>query len=115
MAYSYWKLHIDASKEQSARKVLNGCIKALGRPPLELGMNEYSKGGYMASLKLFHDEKMEWPELVYEVLSFGERIGNGWLLIGNVAESPSAVLNVESSSAHSRVSGLSWAEWQLEK
>ena len=67
----------------------------------------------MASLNLFHGEELERPSVVYEVISMGERIGNGCLLVGSIAESPSGVLSTVSSSSTSIVPGLSWPEWQV--
>lgn len=112
MPRSSWKLNIDASTELGAKKVINRCIKSLGRPPVESRIEKYTKGGYMATLEFYHHDKLSWPEIVFEVISFGESLGVGWVLMGNIACDPSAVLSKESTAKIS-VPGLVWAEWQV--
>ncbi len=112
MPRSYWKLHLDSSKEVNARKVFNQCLKAFDRPALETSLSEYSKGGYMATAEFSHSEKLSWPEIVLEVIEFGQKIGNGWLVLGDIKEESNAVLN-KGASSNVSVAGLLWAEWHV--
>ncbi len=112
MPRSHWKLHLNASTESSAKKIVNRCIKLLGRPPIESKIEKYHKGGYMAILQFYHDDKLEWPEIIYEVISFSEHLGIGWVILGSVSSDPCGVLSMETSAKIS-VSGLLWAEWQV--
>lgn len=113
MARSHWKLHLNAKTDISANKIVNKCIKAIGRLPIESNISPYSKGGYMATLQLYHDENLQWSELVIEVINLSQSIGSGWCMFGQIDSSPSAVLSKESSCSHISISGLLWAEWQV--
>ncbi|BBM02429.1 hypothetical protein [Microbulbifer sp. GL-2] len=110
MPRSIWKLHLDSSSEDSARKIVNRCIKAFGCPPSESTIEKYSKGGYMATLDLLHNDKYSWSEVVVEVIEFGQRLGGGWSMLGNISSESNAVLS-KSVGNHIGISGLQWAEW----
>ncbi len=112
MPRSTWKLHLDASTEESARKIINRCVKVLNRPPVESSFEKYYKGGYMATLEIFHDEKYTWPQVVVEVIEFGQRLGSGWSILGDIQNESNAVLS-KNVGNHIRISGLQWAEWQV--
>ncbi len=107
-----WKIHLDSSSEESARKVINRCIKAFGRPPIESSREKYYKGGYMATLEFFHNDEFSWPEVVVEVIDFGQRIGSGWSMLGDIKNESNAVLS-KNAGAHICISGVQWAEWQV--
>lgn len=66
----------------------------------------------MATLEFFHNDKYSWPEVVVEVIEFGQKLGNGWSLLGNISSESNAVLS-KSSGHHIKISGLQWAEWQV--
>ncbi len=112
MPRSNWKLHLNASRQVQANKIFNRCIMAIGRLPMDATVKPYSKGGYLAVFELYHSDKMGWGDLVVEVLSMGQKLGVGWTLLGDANSDPSAVLATNTGS-RSSVSGLSWAEWQL--
>jgi hypothetical protein len=112
MPRSHWKLHLDSSSEESARKIVNQCIKTFDRPPIESSITKYSKGGYMATLEFFHNNNYTWPEVVIEVIEFGQRLGSGWSLLGNINTESNAVLS-KNVGNHINISGLQWVEWQL--
>jgi len=112
MSRSTWKLHLDSSSEESAKKIINRCIKAFDRPPIESSIEKYSKGGYMATLEFFHNEDYSWPEVVLEVIEFGQRLGSGWSMLGKISNESNAVLS-KSVGNHINISGLQWAEWQV--
>ncbi|PID33851.1 MAG: hypothetical protein CR955_00365 [Thiotrichales bacterium] len=113
MPRSYWKLHLDAKKEESANKILSKCIKLIGRPPIESEITKYSKGGYMADLQIYHHDQLSWPEIVIEVTGFGETLGGSWSLFGQINSNPNAVLSKESSNSRIVVPGLLWATWEV--
>ncbi|WP_428240078.1 hypothetical protein [Gynuella sp.] len=112
MPRSNWKLHLDSSSEESAKKTVNRCIKAFDRPPIESSLEKYSKGGYMATLEFFHSDQYSWAEVVVEVIEFGQRLGNGWSMFGNISHESNAVLS-KNVGNHISVFGLEWAEWQV--
>lgn len=112
MPRSIWKLHLDTSSEDSAKKVVNRCVKAIGRPPLDLKIEKYAKGGFMVVFELFHNENNSWSELVIEVIEFSQRLGGGWRLLGNITNELNGVLS-KSVGNHVIISGLDWAEYQV--
>jgi len=112
MPRSTWKLHLDSSSEESAKKIVNRCIGAFDHPPIESSIEKYSKGGYMATLEFFHNDKYSWSEVVVEVIEFGQRLGSGWSMFGNINNESNAVLS-KNASNHISISGLQWAEWQV--
>ena len=112
MPRSIWKLHLDSSSEDSARKIVNRCIKAFERPPVESSIEKYSKGGYMATLEFFHNDQYSWSEVVVEVIEFGQKLGSGWCMLGNIRCESNAVLS-KSVGNHIGISGLQWAEWNV--
>ena len=71
MPRSYWKLHLDAKKETSAKTIANKCIETIGRPPIEHEISQYSNGGYIADLQIYHHDGLSWAEVVIEVIDFG--------------------------------------------
>ena len=113
MTESYWKLHIDASSKHKASRVVDKCLERIGRHPLEQSLEKYHKGGFMAIMKLPHDQEQDWPSIIYEMLILGEQLGTGWLLMGSVSDDPAAVISIENQSTSINVPGLSWAEWQI--
>jgi len=66
----------------------------------------------MVSFRLFHSTELSWSEVVLELLEFGQRLGGGWLIIGDIRHEVSAVLAV-SDTSKSAIDGLDWAEWQV--
>jgi hypothetical protein len=112
MPRSSWKLHLDSSSEESAKKIVNRCIKAIDRPPIESSIKKYSKGGYMATMEFFHNDNYTWSEVVVEVIEFGQRLGTGWSLLGHISNESNAVLS-KNIGNHISISGLQWAEWQI--
>jgi len=112
MPRSHWKINIDAKNESNASKVVNKCIKELGRPPVDSAIEEYSKGGYMAILQFYHDDTLEWPEIVYEIILFSEKLGAGWSLLGSITNEPFGILSKE-NGAKIKIPGILWAEWQI--
>ena len=112
MPRSHWKLNIDASNDSNASIVMNKCIKLLVRPPVQSNIQKYSKGGYMAKLEFYHDDKLNWPEIVYEIICFGEKLGSGWVLLGDIEREPIGMLS-KNINAKIKVQGLHWAEWQV--
>ena len=112
MPRSIWKLHLDSSSEEAAKKVLNRCIKAIERPPMDLEIEKYPKGGFMATFELFHRENISWSELVLEVIEFSQKLGGGWSLLGNIKSELNGVLS-KSVGNHVDISGLYWAEYQV--
>lgn len=114
MPKSIWKLHLNATSERSAQKIVQKCIDVFGQSPIRLVIGKYNKGGYMATLELAHDENYSWSELVLEIIALGQCLGTGWSLSGNIYDDPSAVLS-RSVGHHIRVSGVEWAEWLLIK
>lgn len=110
MPRSTWKLHLDSSSEESAKKIINRCIKAFNRPPIESSYEKYSKGGYMATLEFFHDDKYSWPEVVFEVIAFGQSIGSGWSVLGNIHDESNAIIS-KNVGNHISIPGVLWAEW----
>jgi len=67
----------------------------------------------MASLEFFHNDSFSWPEVVMEVMVFGQKLGTGWCLMGDIVHESNAVLSKQQSSSHISVSGVQWAEWQV--
>ncbi|WP_293743924.1 hypothetical protein [uncultured Acinetobacter sp.] len=114
MPKSIWKLHLNATSERSAQKIIKKCIDVFERVPISLKIEKYNKGGYMATLELAHDENYSWSELVLEIIALGQRLGSGWSIYGNINDDPSAVLS-KSMGNHIRVSGVDWADWLLLK
>jgi hypothetical protein len=112
MPRSTWKFHLDSSSEESAKKIVNRCIKALNRPPVESSIEKYSKGGHMAILEFSHNDKYSWPEVVFEVIEFGQKLGGGWYLLGDIQNESNAVLS-KNNGNRICISGLQWAEWQV--
>ncbi len=115
MPYSRWKLIFDSEKKESARKVLNQCLKLLPRPAMDITLDLYHKGGHQAHFYFYHDEKKEWANAVLEVIDFGQRLGNSWSLAGSVLDDVSGVLSKDISHTRIVVSGLVWANWTLNK
>jgi len=115
MPRSYWKLHLDTKKEVSAKILVNKCVKKIGRLPIEIEITEYSKGGYMADLQIFHDDSLSWPEVVTEVIDFGQTLGGSWSLFGQINSNPNAVLSNKCSNSRIVVPGLLWASWEVIK
>jgi len=114
MPKSIWKLHLNATSECSAQKIVMQCIAVFERSPTSLKIEKYNKGGYRAILELAHDENYSWSELVLEIIALGQCLGTGWSMSGNIYDDPSAVLS-KSVGHHIRVSGVEWAEWLLIK
>ena len=112
MPRSLWKLHLDSSSVESAKKVMNSCVRAFGRSPLETSLEPYQKGGYMARLEFNHNDNYTWPEIVCEVIEFGQKLGSGWRQYGDIREESIAVLN-KLSGDHVSIPGLQWAEWSV--
>ena len=112
MPRSHWKINLDASDEKNASVVMSRCIKLIDRPPMESNIEKYSKGGYMATFELYHDDELTWPEIIFEVLRFCERIGYGWLLTGRIECDPSGVISKE-ANARMKIAGVVWAEWNI--
>lgn len=112
MPKSIWKLHLDSSSEESAVKLVRRCIKAFDHPPVECSVERYSKGGFMAILEFFHNDQYSWPEIVVEVIEFGQRLGSGWSMLGNIDDECNAILSKKAGN-HIRISGLQWAEWHV--
>lgn len=110
MPRSTWKLHLDSSSEDSANKIINRCIKAFNRPPIESSFAIHSKGGYMAIMEFYHNDNLSWSEVVYETIEFGQRLGSGWSILGNISEESNAVLS-KNAGNHIIIPGLNWAEW----
>ena len=77
-------------------------------------IQKYFKGGYIATLEFNHFDELSWPEIVIEVIEFGQRIGSGWTITGNISEESNAVLSKKAGSKIT-ISGLEWAEWQVSK
>lgn len=114
MPRSYWKIHLDSKSEESAKIIINRCIKIFGRQPVDSSLELYFKGGFMGTLVFFHNESISWPEVVMEVMVLGQKLGTGWCLFGNIAHESNAVLSKQDSSSHISVSGVQWAEWQVD-
>lgn len=112
MARSYWKLHLNSQSKEGAKKILNNRIKAINRLPMESTIEKYFKGGYMATLEFNHYEELSWPEVLVEVIEFGQKIGGSWALTGKIGMDPSAILS-KNAGSHISISGLEWAEWQV--
>lgn len=112
MFKSTWKLHLDSSTEDSANKIIKRCIKAFDRPPIESSVTKYPKGGYMAIMEFYHNDNLTWSEVVYEIIAFGQRLGSGWSILGNISEESSAVLS-KNAGNHIIIPGLNWAEWLI--
>ncbi len=93
-------------------KVVNSSIKVIDRPPIESKIESYSKGGFMVTLEFYHDDKKSWPEIIYEVINFTQRLGNGWLILGNIATEYNAILSKQPGSSFKN-SGLQWAECSI--
>ena len=98
MSRSFWKLHLDSSSEETAKKIVNRCIKAFDRPPIESDIKKYSKGGYMVALEFYHNDQCSWSEVILEVIEFGQRLGSGWSLLGNIGNESNAVLSKQAGN-----------------
>jgi|GEM_PF-2852546 len=66
----------------------------------------------MATMEFFHNDQFSWSEVVLEVIEFGQRLGSGWSILGNISEESNAVL-CKGIGNHIKISGLQWAEWQV--
>ena len=110
MPRSTWKLHLDSSSEDSANKITNRCIKAFDRSPIESSITKYPKGGYMVILEFYHNDNLSWSEVVYEIIEFGQRLGSGWSILGNISEESNAVIS-KNAGNHIIVPGVNWVEW----
>ena len=115
MPYSQWKLIFESEKKESARKVLNQCLKLLPQPAMDITLESYHKGGHEAQFYFYHDEKKEWANAVLEVIDFGQRLGNSWSLVGSILDDASGVLSKEIPNTRIIASGLIWANWTLTK
>ena len=114
MPRSFWRLHINSDKKENAETAVNRCVKLLNRSPVEVELYKYSNGGFMSDLQFFHDEDLSWPQLVFDLLEMGERIGTGWLLSGKISMNPSGTLNSISPATTVKEAGLNWVSWEIE-
>lgn len=98
---------------ESAKKILNKCIKAFNRPPMDSSIEKYYKGGYMATLEFYHYDELSWAEIVVEVIDFGQRVGSGWSILGGSINTESNAVLSKNIGNHISISGQQWAEWQV--
>lgn len=112
MARSVLKMHFDSSSEDATKKLINRCIEKLDRPPIESSITKHSKEGYLATLEFFHNDSCSWSDVVVEVIDFGQRLGSGWKLFGNISSELNAVLSKDIAD-HISVSGLQWVELHI--
>lgn len=113
MPRSHWKLHTNATTKASAAKIISRCLKLIGRPPIEMETVNHPKGVYMTSLQIYHHDQLSWPEIVIEVIGFGQSLGDTWRLQGQITSYPNAVLDIENHNSHIVVPGLLWATWEI--
>ena len=66
----------------------------------------------MCTLEFYHYDELTWPEIVFELIQFTQKLGSGWSLVGNIDSEFSAILSRQSGN-HIIISGLQWAEWQV--
>jgi hypothetical protein len=103
-AWSVWSL---AKSERSARKVHKWLEGRLERETAAVSFEPYPKtGGWMFTFRVplageTHGER------VVELIAFGQRVGRGWILSGDVYG------DLSGWSSEPIVSGIQAIEWQM--
>jgi predicted NAD/FAD-dependent oxidoreductase len=110
---SHWRVWIESDRELGARRVLEGVFATLDVEPISSLLEPYRKGGHVASFRVEH-RTVSWSETILAVISLAQRLGRGWRIYGSIEDDPSGWLAVEDSGDCS-VSGVSSAEWRLER
>ena len=64
--------------------------------------------------EFYHHDGLSWPEVVVEVITFGQALGRGWLLSGDINSQPEGVLATAAGSTSS-IPGLMWAHWEIRR
>lgn len=68
----------------------------------------------MATFMLEHGKMLQWAEVVIEMIELGQRLGRGWMTIGDITVEADAILSTHTGGKVS-ISGLEWAEWVVSK
>src|ERR1700741_4722470 len=78
-----WQVHVRAKREDSARRVLQRLIDALGRSVEERSVERYWKIPEQYVLRFTTPlEAATPPEAVFQTMLVAQRIGSGWFVTG---------------------------------
>lgn len=78
--------------------------------PLDLVIEPYSKGGFVARWSVAH-RVPDWAHLVVETMDRAQRVGNGWAINGDVWTDVGGWLT--KAGGHISVAGVTNVSWQL--
>ena len=111
-AKSYWKAWLDAHKSAAAARVVSRLAARLAADLVDLSVEPYHKGGFVASWWLAH-EVPSTDGLIVDAIRYGQRLATGWILMGSIDRDPCALASV-SGPSHISIAGVSMMAWALE-
>ena len=104
---SFWKFWCDAKNNKNASNLLQQVKRELAVGVSEEKVDAYHKGGFVVSFCVDHDVN-QWNDFVVEVIAFGQRVGYGWSLSGDINQ------QVDGWSNESRISGIQSIQWMCD-
>lgn len=109
---STWKVQVDAKSEAGAKKLAKRCASKVGLTPYDVSVDEHPREGYLVDFEFRHEADQQWPDVVIEMITLGQKLGTGWLLEGDVQDFLGGILSEEDGGKF-LVKGLLWANWVI--
>ncbi|KPJ91925.1 MAG: hypothetical protein AMJ53_10425 [Gammaproteobacteria bacterium SG8_11] len=103
---SEWIIYTNAKNEKNATVLFHRFAKQLGGEIEGFQCVAHGGSGFNVNWRMLH-KTTSWSELLMEVLQLAQKVGNGWLLTGDVVRQCNAWCN------RPRVAGVQTIEWAI--
>jgi len=97
---------MNAPREPAARRIVEVLVAMQESSPLDLKLEPYHMGGFVASFRTVCQAE-RWNDAVVEVLELAQRIAFDWRLAGNIACDPSGW------TTRPRIPGVTAIHWTV--
>ena len=81
----YWTVYTDTNTCDAARNVIERLRLLVDVEFREIEIEDYAKGGHKARFHVDHGTP-NWPQMVFDVILFAQRLGHRWSIAGGVDE-----------------------------
>lgn len=97
--HCYWTIFTDTNSVDAAATIVERLRNLSGAKFNEIQVDDYEKGGHEVRFWIDHGA-IDWPQTVFDVILFSQRLGRRWSLAGGIEEELSL------TSSHSTVSSI---------
>lgn len=110
-AVSHWKVWLDAHTHEAARRVTKRIAEKLGLELVDVSIEPYQKGGFVAAWTCLHDVP-DHNATIVAVIRHGEKLARGWSLSGSVCDELEGLVS-KAGHHHITIPGVTMLTWRV--